>query len=66
MRNDEQTVKSISISYRVDSHKSHITCAPERVASIMRRLAEDGATDIKILHYYDESGMMIKKVKDQQ
>lgn len=65
-KDGHEEVKNVSISFRVNGNKSHVTCAPERAASIMRRMASDGATDIKILHYYDISGRMIKKVKDQQ
>jgi hypothetical protein len=63
MEKDGQEVKTVSISFRVNGNKSHLVCAPERADSIMRRMALDGATDIKIMHYYNESGTMIKKKK---
>jgi hypothetical protein len=52
---------SASLRYTLpNGHKSHIRFSLDRLHMILKHLEEDGATNVKILHYYDKNGMVIK------
>lgn len=62
MEYKSQEVKEVTISYRVNGHKARVVCRPDEnsIKMMIAGLIRDGATDVKIMHYFNNSGVMIK------
>ena len=53
---------SVSLRYTLpNGHKSSIKCSLGNLRMVTNHLLRDGMNCIKILHYYDKNGMMIKE-----
>lgn len=55
-----QEVVSVKISYRVNGNKASVSCHPDSINKMMLGLIRDGATDVKVMHYFNKAGVMIK------
>lgn len=64
MKYKGQEVVSVTISYRLpNGQKCSVSSSPDGVFMMMRGMERDGATEVKIAHYFGKSGRMIKDVQ---
>jgi hypothetical protein len=55
-----QEVVSVKISYKVKNNKASLSCHPDFTDKMIAGLKRDGATDVKLMHYFNNLGVMIK------
>jgi hypothetical protein len=60
MEHKGKQVYSVTISYLINGNKASTTCKPEFIKTMMSHFMEDGATEVKIAHYFDKNNTMIK------
>jgi|WetSurMetagenome_2_1015567.scaffolds.fasta_scaffold1313909_1 hypothetical protein len=61
MKINGEAVTHVSISYKYGNRKHSITCSFENANKVMNSYKDQGATDVKILHYFGSSGRIIDK-----